>query len=68
MHYDNSCDRQIVAHGVEIWSSSPSFMKFITHANMQVPITSGILFPNADSSGTAKEHHILIISCHFFDL
>ena len=53
-HRDNNCTRWTVAQGVEIWSISLSLMTLITHANVQVPITSRTLLPNADPSGTTK--------------
>ena len=67
-HHDNSCAKQTMAQGVEIWSNSLSLMTFITHPSMQVPITNGTLLLNADPSGNHQEHHILIIPCHLFDL
>ena len=50
MHHDNNCARQTVTQDVEIWSISLSLMALITHASVQVPITSGTLLPNADPS------------------
>ena len=38
--HDNNCARQTVTQGVEILSISLSLMTLITHASVQVPITS----------------------------
>ena len=65
---DSNCARQTVTHGVEILSISLSLMTLITRAKVHIPITSGTLLPNADSSGTTRNTTSSSYPAHFFDL
>ena len=54
MRCDNNCARQTLTQGVEIWSISLSLITLITHARVQVPITTGTRLPKVDLSRTTR--------------